>query len=183
MTRMTRAREISDVNNAVMRAVLWFLGLFAAAVALALLMGGNRGVVTLLWAPWRVDVSLNLALLVLLAAITLPRMGLKKPCRFKKAASAQAHLADGWAHLLAGRATQARQAAAAALAAAGPQDWATQAQAHVLAAACENPASAAQQGHWQQAQAALQKLTQAQAPATPKTTATVPAGRRVIRAG
>ena len=30
-----------------MRAVLWFLGLFACAVALALLMGGNLGTVTL----------------------------------------------------------------------------------------------------------------------------------------
>ena len=71
----TPAPESSEVNNALMRAVLWFLGLFACAVALALLMGGNLGTITLFWPPWRVDVSANLALLLLLAAALLLHAG------------------------------------------------------------------------------------------------------------
>lgn len=201
----TPAPESSEVNNALMRAVLWFLGLFACAVALALLMGGNLGTVTLFWPPWRVDVSANLALLLLLAAALLlhagrlalrkawrPAAALARFARFGRRAPArppEACLAEAWAHRLAGRTAQARQAAAAALAAAGAQDWALQAQAHLMAADCET--GPARQRHWRQAQAALTQLEplapSAAEPAAPATSAdgaadTVPAGRRVLAA-
>lgn len=48
-----------------MRAALWLVGLFGVAVASALLAGNNHSMVTVFWAPYRVDVSLNLALTVL----------------------------------------------------------------------------------------------------------------------
>ena len=51
-----------------MRAALWFLALFGIAVAVALFAGNNQGTVTLFWPPYRVDVSLNLALLALVGA-------------------------------------------------------------------------------------------------------------------
>lgn len=50
-----------------MRAALWLVALFGVAVASALLAGGNQSTVTVFWAPHRVDVSLNLALAVLVA--------------------------------------------------------------------------------------------------------------------
>lgn len=49
-----------------MRMTFWLVALFAVAVGAALLVGGNASTVTLFWAPYRIDVSLNLALLVLL---------------------------------------------------------------------------------------------------------------------
>ena len=48
-----------------MRAALWLVALFGVAVASALLAGSNQSTVTVFWAPYRVDVSLNLALAVL----------------------------------------------------------------------------------------------------------------------
>jgi HemY protein len=48
-----------------MRAALWFVALFGVAVASALLAGGNQSTVTVFWSPYRVDLSLNLVLLVL----------------------------------------------------------------------------------------------------------------------
>ena len=53
-----------------MRWVVWLLLIFASAVALALLMRFNHGNVAVLWPPYRVDFSVNLALLMLLAAFT-----------------------------------------------------------------------------------------------------------------
>jgi len=47
-----------------MRAALWFLFLFAVAVALSLFLGVNQSVVTLFWSPYRVDLSLNLVILL-----------------------------------------------------------------------------------------------------------------------
>ena len=49
-----------------MRMTFWLVALFAVAVAAALLVGGNASTVTVFWAPYRVDLSLNLTLLVLL---------------------------------------------------------------------------------------------------------------------
>lgn len=54
-----------------MRAALWFVGLFALAVALALFAGNNQGMVSLFWPPYRVDISLNMALLALLGLFVL----------------------------------------------------------------------------------------------------------------
>lgn len=54
-----------------MQAIVWFLGLFVAAVALALFAGDNVASVTVFWPPYRVDMSLNLVLLLALAALGL----------------------------------------------------------------------------------------------------------------
>lgn len=48
-----------------MRAILWLLGLFVVAVVAALFAGDNHDTVTLFWEPYRIDVSLNLALVAL----------------------------------------------------------------------------------------------------------------------
>ena len=60
-----------------MRVALWFMGLFGAAVALALFAGENEGTVTVFWPPHRVDMSVNLVLLLLLAAFALLYFGLR----------------------------------------------------------------------------------------------------------
>ena len=49
-----------------MRAIIWFLLLFAVAVVAAATIGNNDGLVSMYWAPWRVDVSFNLFLIGLL---------------------------------------------------------------------------------------------------------------------
>ena len=46
-----------------MRAALWLVSLFAVAVATALLASNNVGTVAIFWAPYRVDLSLNLSLI------------------------------------------------------------------------------------------------------------------------
>jgi HemY protein len=51
-----------------MRAALWFVGLFCLAVAGALFAGNNQGSVMLFWPPYRLDLSLNMVVLLLLAA-------------------------------------------------------------------------------------------------------------------
>ena len=51
-----------------MRSVLWLLVLFGVAAAVALFAGNNQGSVTLFWPPYRIDLSLNLVLLLLVAA-------------------------------------------------------------------------------------------------------------------
>jgi HemY protein len=54
-----------------MRAALWFLALFGIAVAVALFAGNNQGTVTVYWPPYRVDLSLNLVLLVLVGSMVV----------------------------------------------------------------------------------------------------------------
>ena len=108
----------------VMRAALWFLGLFGVAVSIALFAGNNQGTVTVFWPPYRVDLSVNLVLLLLtllfvvlhlalraLAALfALP--GLAKRWRIQHQ-ERTIHLAllDALAHLIAGRFVRARKAA------------------------------------------------------------------------
>ena len=60
-----------------MRAALWLVGLFAMAVALALFAGDNDGTVTVFWPPHRVDLSVNLALLLLALSFALLYVGLR----------------------------------------------------------------------------------------------------------
>ena len=48
-----------------MRAVLWVLALFAAAVGLTLAARYDSGYVLLVLNPWRVELSLNLLVLIL----------------------------------------------------------------------------------------------------------------------
>lgn len=54
-----------------MRAALWLLALFATAVATALFAGNNQSTVTLFWPPYRIDLSLNLAIAILAVAFLL----------------------------------------------------------------------------------------------------------------
>src|SRR3989344_1580395 len=52
-----------------MRAALWLLALFGVAVAAALFAGNNQGTVTLYWPPYRIDLSLNLVVLLLVGGV------------------------------------------------------------------------------------------------------------------
>lgn len=51
-----------------MRLVIWLVLLFAVAVVAALTLGNNDGLVSFYWAGWRLDISLNLFLLLLVAS-------------------------------------------------------------------------------------------------------------------
>lgn len=111
-----------------MRAALWLLALFGVAVAIALFAGNNQGTVTVFWPPHRVDLSLNLVLLLLFAAFVflyaafralsalfdLPRQALRWRTQ-QKERSMHASLLDAISHLLAGRFIRARKSAEAAL--------------------------------------------------------------------
>jgi HemY protein len=111
-----------------MRAALWFLALFGIAVAVALLAGNNQGSVTLFWPPYRLDLSLNLVLLLLVggfvfmhaalralnALFDLPRQALRWRNQQKERAT-HALLVDALAHLTAGRYLRARKSAESAL--------------------------------------------------------------------
>jgi HemY protein len=139
-----------------MRAALWLLALFGVAVAIALFAGNNQGTVTVFWPPHRVDLSLNLVLLLLflafvflhaaLAALAaffdLPRQALRWRSQQKERA-VHASLLDSISHLLAGRFIRGRKSAEIALSqekslSAGGQKLANASQiralAHLLAA-------------------------------------------------
>ena len=60
-----------------MRVALWFLGLFGTAVALALFAGNNQGTVTLFWPPYRLDLSLNLVVLLLIVLLLFIHLALR----------------------------------------------------------------------------------------------------------
>ncbi|KQP14293.1 heme biosynthesis protein HemY [Pseudorhodoferax sp. Leaf267] len=111
-----------------MRALAWFLALFGVAVALALLAGNNQGTVTLYWSPYRIDVSLNLVLLLLFGGFVLLHLALRGlSALFSMPRQAQrwrlqqreramhAAVLDGLTHMLAGRFLRARKASEAAL--------------------------------------------------------------------
>ncbi|KAF1018669.1 MAG: hypothetical protein GAK30_03555 [Paracidovorax wautersii] len=111
-----------------MRAAIWFLILFAVAVALALFAGPNASGVTLYFAPYRVDLSLNLVLVLLVAAFVLLHLALRalsalfelprQARRWRAQQKERAmHLAliETYTHLLAGRFLRARKCADVAL--------------------------------------------------------------------
>ena len=112
-----------------MRAALWFLGLFGAAVAVALFAGNNQGTVTVFWPPYRVDLSLNMVVLLLLGSFVLlyaALRGLSKllqmPGRarrwrlLQKERAMHGSLLDALSQMLAGRFLRARKAAESAIA-------------------------------------------------------------------
>ncbi len=112
-----------------MRAALWILALFGIAAAVALFAGNNRGTITVFWPPWRVDLSLNLALLTLLVAFVFLHLALRGMSALfslpgqarqwrmqQKERALYSALLDAAAQLLAGRFSRARKAAQAALA-------------------------------------------------------------------
>ena len=112
-----------------MRAALWLLALFGVASAVALFAGDNPGTITVYWAPYRVDLSLNLVLLLLAGAFVLMHFALRGlsalfslPSQARqwrvqqKERALHAALLDALAQLLAGRFSRARKSSLAALA-------------------------------------------------------------------
>lgn len=107
-----------------MRAALWFLGLFGMAVAIALFAGNNQGTITVFWPPYRVDLSLNLVVLLLALLFLTLHVALRalaalfaipghaRSWRIQHQERAM-HIAllDALSHLLAGRFIRARKAA------------------------------------------------------------------------
>ncbi|QTD43885.1 heme biosynthesis protein HemY [Ottowia testudinis] len=129
-----------------MRAALWLMGLFAAAVALALFAGDNDGTVTIFWPPHRVDVSINLALLLLAGLFVLLHLALRAlavvfelPRQARRWRAQQrerathALLLDAFTQFSAGRFLRARKAAEGALAREQALDVAGDAPPHALA--------------------------------------------------
>lgn len=112
-----------------MRAALWFLGLFAIAVALALFAGNNQAIVTVFWPPHRVDISFNLMVLLLAAlflvlylashavsaVFSLPVEARRWRAQQKERAMYGA-LMDALSHLMAGRYIRSSKSAQNALA-------------------------------------------------------------------
>jgi HemY protein len=112
-----------------MRAALWLITLFALAAAGAWLAGNNQGTVTLFLFPHRIDLSLNLAVLVVLSVVllvilaqralgaflALPQRAQRWRLQQKERAS-HAALLDSMGHLMAGRYLRARKAAEQTLA-------------------------------------------------------------------
>ena len=107
-----------------MRAALWFAALFAIAVASALFAGNNPGTVTLFWSPHRVDLSLNLFLMVLAgsfltlhlamralsALVSIPEQA-RRWRLLQKERAIHTALLDSLSHLVAGRFIRARKTA------------------------------------------------------------------------
>jgi HemY protein len=112
-----------------MRSAVWFVLLFAVAVVAAATLGTNDGLVAFYWSGWRLDVSLNLFLLLLFGAcflfVTLIQavnalVGLPKRAREWRLArrdrTGQAALRDALAQYFGGRYSRAQKAAQRALA-------------------------------------------------------------------
>ena len=111
-----------------MRAIAWLLALFGVAVAVALLAGSNQSTVTVFWPPYRVDLSLNLVLLLAVATFIVLHLALKALSALlaipqqaqrwrlqQKERATHSALLDAFSHLLAGRFLRARKAAEVAL--------------------------------------------------------------------
>lgn len=111
-----------------MRIALWLLALFGIAVAAALFAGNNPGSITLFWPPYRIDLSLNLFMLLLLGAFltlhlawralsalfAIPREARVWRLR-QRERSMQLSLLDAFSQLMAGRFVRARKAAESVL--------------------------------------------------------------------
>lgn len=112
-----------------MRAVIWFILLFGAAVVASSTLGANDGLVSIYGGTWRFDMSLNLFLLLLLgscfALVSLIEAvnaltGLPERARLWRVArrdrSAQAALREALAQYFCGRFSRSKAAAQRALA-------------------------------------------------------------------
>ncbi len=111
-----------------MRAALWLLALFGMAVVVALFAGNNQGTVTLFWPPQRIDLSLNLVLLLLFGSFILIYAALRALAALldlpvqahrwrlqQRERSMHMALLDALAHLTAGRFTRSRRSAELAI--------------------------------------------------------------------
>ena len=107
-----------------MRTLLWFVALFGIAVAIALFAGNNLGTITVFWPPHRIDLSLNLVLLLLVGffftlyvALRALSVLLALPAEarrwrmLQRERALQLGLLDTLAQLLAGRFIRARKSA------------------------------------------------------------------------
>lgn len=112
-----------------MRLAIWFVLLFAIAVVAATAFGTNDGLASFYWSGWRVDVSLNLFLLLFVGASFLivtviqaanSLVGLPRRAREWRTArrdrSGQAALRSSLAQYFGGRYTRAQKSAQRALA-------------------------------------------------------------------
>ena len=112
-----------------MRGALWLLSLFAIAVAVALFAGDNQGTVTLFWPPYRLDLSLNLVLLMMALLFVTLHLALRSLAALfampgharrwriqHQERSVYAALLDALSNLVAGRFIRARKAAETVLA-------------------------------------------------------------------
>lgn len=103
-----------------MRTWFWTLLVFIGAVALALVLRDHDGNVLILVEPWRIEVSLTFAVLLLIAAFVVLHVLLRlitwvshSPDRYRSWRSVRAQrrdhnlMASGWIHLLEGRYEQA----------------------------------------------------------------------------
>lgn len=112
-----------------MKAVVWFLLLFALAVISAATFGANDGLVSIFFGPWRVDLSLNLfvigllaAAVLLVAAVLASSAILRLPQRARewraaqRERNAQAALRESLSQFFAGRYSRAERASQRALA-------------------------------------------------------------------
>ncbi len=110
--------------SSAMRNIFWLLLLFVAAVVAATFLGRNDALVTVYWAPWRLDMSFNLFLVTLLVACTVvyvalealnALIGLPQRARewrlAKRDRVAQAALRQALALFMSGRYTRAHKAA------------------------------------------------------------------------
>lgn len=136
-----------------MRLVIWLVLLFVVAVVAALTLGSNDGLASFYWGGWRLDISLNLFLLLLLASCfalvtaiqTIESLtNLPKRARDWRLAqrerTAQLALREALVELFGARFSRAQKAAQKALSvqSASPelaQDQGFMALAHLLAAA------------------------------------------------
>ncbi len=112
-----------------MRLTIWFVLLFAVAVVAATTLGSNDGLATFYWGGWRLDLSLNLFLLLLIGSCFLivgvinginALVGLPRRAREYRTArrdrNGQAALRDALAQYFGGRYTRAQKSAQRALA-------------------------------------------------------------------
>ncbi|MEO8248768.1 MAG: heme biosynthesis HemY N-terminal domain-containing protein [Burkholderiales bacterium] len=118
-----------------MRFALWLIGLFGVAATVALFAGSNPGTVTVFWPPYRVDLSLNLVLVLLFFAFLLVHLALRALAALfalpiaaerwrlqqQERAAHEAFL-EAVTHLMSGRFVRAREAARAVVAAAAAPD-------------------------------------------------------------
>ena len=111
-----------------MKSVLSLLVLMGLAVAVGMLMGANRAMVTVFWSPYRIDLSFNLALTLWLTLMVLVLLAYKAntvvrqlPVQAKQWRAQQTERAlqqalfDAMAHWLAGRFVRAQKSAQQAM--------------------------------------------------------------------
>ena len=107
-----------------MRWALWLVALFGIAAASALFAGNNPGTVTVYWAPYRVDLSLNLVLVILAVAFLVLHLALRASSAMlnipvqarrwrlqQRERAIYSALLDSLSHLMAGRFIRSRKAA------------------------------------------------------------------------